>query len=175
MDTTEMISEDIVSIVSQDKEEPWGDDEFEELVKTLPKEKNWYGTHLYFYQGFWCPSSVFRAMISFKKHFHALDSDIFLPSIPKSGTTWLKALTFSINSQWKKIPCSAQDLTNLFHSFEYDLYLKNPCPDLENSYPYQPRIVSTHAPFAFLPPSLKDSNSKIVYICRNPMDLFISL
>ncbi|KAK6243570.1 hypothetical protein QUC31_009979 [Theobroma cacao] len=96
MDATEIISEDIASIVPQDKEEPWDDDEFQELVQTLPKEKGWYGTHLYFYQGFWCSSRVFRAMISFQKHFQALDSDIFLKSIPKSGTTWLKALTFSI-------------------------------------------------------------------------------
>ncbi|WRX24779.1 Sulfotransferase domain - like 10 [Theobroma cacao] len=142
--------------VPQDKEEPWDDDEFQELVQTLPKEKGWYGTHLYFYQGFWCSSRVFRAMISFQKHFQALDSDIFLKSIPKSGTTWLKALTFSI-------------------SFEFDLYLNNPCPDLENSCPYQPRMFSTHLPYASLSPSIKDSNSKIVYICRNPMDMFISL
>ncbi|KAK6243567.1 hypothetical protein QUC31_009978 [Theobroma cacao] len=179
MDTTEMISKDIVSIVSQDKEEPWDDDEFQELVQTLPKEKNWYGTHLYFYQGFWCASRVFRAMICFQKHFQALDSDIFLTSIPKSGTTWLKALTFSIvnRNQFarEENPLLSSNPHQLVPVFEYDLYLNNPCPDLENSCPYQPRMFSTHLPYAFLPPSIKDSNSKIVYICRNPMDMFISL
>lgn len=174
-----MIAKDSVSIVSQDKEEPWDDDEFQELVQTLPKDKNWYGTHLFFYQGFWCASRVFRAMICFQKHFQALDSDIFLTSIPKSGTTWLKALTFSIvnRNQFarEENPLLSSNPHQLVPVFEYDLYLNNPCPDLENSCPYQPRMFSTHLPYAFLPPSIKDSNSKIVYICRNPMDMFISL
>ncbi|KAL6327626.1 hypothetical protein AAG906_022047 [Vitis piasezkii] len=37
-----------------------------------------------------------------------------------------------------------------------------------------PRIFATHAPYSLLPHSVKDSNCRIVYICRNPLDQFIS-
>ncbi|WRX24787.1 Sulfotransferase domain - like 10 [Theobroma cacao] len=54
-----------------------------------------------------------------------------------------------------------------------NLYLKNHSPNLENI--PQPRLFAAHTPYASLPPSVKEcSTSKIVYICRNPMDMFIS-
>ncbi|XP_022743973.1 cytosolic sulfotransferase 15-like [Durio zibethinus] len=180
MDATE-IAKDINIVPTpqdEDHEVNW-EDEFQELMQTLPKEKSWYGRDLYFYQGFWCPFSVFKAVISFQKHFQALDSDIFVTSLPKCGTTWLKALTFSIVNRnqfaMEQSPLLSLGPHQLVRSFEYDLYLNNPCPDLENSCVYQPRLLSTHIPYASLPPSIKDSNSKIVYMCRNPMDTFVSL
>ncbi|KAE8714465.1 Flavonol 3-sulfotransferase [Hibiscus syriacus] len=54
-------------------------------------------------------------------------------------------------------------------------YLKNHCPNLENVCVYKPRLFSTHIPYASFPTSIKDSNCKIVYMSRNPMDVFISL
>lgn len=42
-------------------------------------------------------------------------------------------------------------------------------PNLEN---VEPRLFSTHMPYASLPPSIHTSNCKIVYICRN---LFVSV
>ncbi|EOY13565.1 Sulfotransferase 2A [Theobroma cacao] len=73
-----------------------GDKLMEELVQTLPQEKNWVGYTLYQYQGFWYPLVAAKAIISFQSHFKAHDTDIFLITTPKSGTTWLKALIFSI-------------------------------------------------------------------------------
>ncbi|XVF42623.1 hypothetical protein PTKIN_Ptkin01aG0379000 [Pterospermum kingtungense] len=156
-----------------------GDGEFQELMQTLPKEKSWYRDNLFFYQGFWCPSPVLKPVVSFQKHFQALDSDIIVTSFPKCGTTWLTALTFSIvnRNQFPKeenplLKLGPHDLVRLFW---FDLYLNNPFPDLENSCPYQPLVFSTHIPHASLPPSIKESKAKIIYICRNPMDMFISL
>ncbi|OMO70357.1 hypothetical protein COLO4_28642 [Corchorus olitorius] len=179
METSEIISKNNVSISSpSQEEEPWDDEKFQELVESLPKAKGYYGP-LYFYQGFWCPSFSFKGFISFQKYFQALDTDIILVSMPKSGTTWLKALIFSIANRHK---FSLQDnpLLNLGpHSLvpflESDLYLKTPNPNFENC-PNHPRILSTHTPYASLPPSIKDDHSKckIVYVCRNPMDVFIS-
>ncbi|XVF30723.1 hypothetical protein REPUB_Repub16aG0083100 [Reevesia pubescens] len=178
MDTTEISKDNTASTGQDHKEESW-DDEFEALVQTLPKERSWlYAYHLYFYQGFWCTSLVLKPVISFQKHFQALDSDIIVTSFPKCGTTWLKALTFSIvnRNQFPKEqnPLLSLGPHQLVRFFEFDLYLNNPSPDLENSSLYQPRLFSTHIPYASLPTSIKHSNSKIVYICRNPMDMFIS-
>ncbi|XP_022744281.1 cytosolic sulfotransferase 15-like [Durio zibethinus] len=178
MDTTEISKDNIVS-TPKDEEETW-DEELQELVQTLPKERNWINAdHLYFYQGFWCPSGALKAVISFQKHFQAHDTDIIVISFPKCGTTWLKALTFSVvnRNQFarEENPLFRSGPHQLIRFFEYDLYLENPSPDLENSSLYPPRLFSTHVPYPSLPPSMKDSNSKIVYICRNPMDMFISL
>ncbi|XP_017628641.1 cytosolic sulfotransferase 15-like [Gossypium arboreum] len=156
-----------------------GDDEFKRLVQTFPKEKSWTASNFYFYQGFWCPSIVLRAVISFQKHFQACDSDIIVSTFPKCGTTWLKALTFSTlyrnQFAWDENPLLTFGPHQPVRFLECDIYLNNPFPDLQNVCVYQPRLLSTHLPYASLPTSIKDSNSKIVFICRNPLDMFISL
>ncbi|KAL7177413.1 hypothetical protein ACSBR2_030720 [Camellia fascicularis] len=37
-----------------------------------------------------------------------------------------------------------------------------------------PRILATHVPYSALPGSIRDSTCRVVYICRNPLDQFIS-
>ncbi|XP_050209046.1 cytosolic sulfotransferase 15-like [Mercurialis annua] len=151
--------------------------EFQEFLSTLPKERKLDGTYLYFYQNFWCPSIAIKPIISFQNHFQAHDSDIILASIPKSGTTWLKAVLYSIANRTRFPTLNHSPLfTSSPHAIvpfiEFDLYLKNKFPDLE-SIP-EPRIFNTHAPYASLPSSITDSKCKIVYVCRNPLDQFIS-
>ncbi|EYU31476.1 hypothetical protein MIMGU_mgv1a024549mg [Erythranthe guttata] len=72
------------------------DHEFNELLQTLEQKTSWDGVQFVKYQGFWCPLFLFRPIMSAQKHFKAKDSDIILATLPKSGTTWLKALIFSI-------------------------------------------------------------------------------
>ncbi|KAJ3680312.1 hypothetical protein LUZ60_016590 [Juncus effusus] len=38
-----------------------------------------------------------------------------------------------------------------------------------------PRLLATHVPFGTLPESVLNSGCKIVYLCRNPKDTFVSL
>ncbi|GMJ01674.1 sulfotransferase 2A, ARABIDOPSIS THALIANA SULFOTRANSFERASE 2A [Hibiscus trionum] len=131
--------------------------------------------------GFWCSPFVLKPMISFQTHFQAFDSDVMVATFPKCGTTWLKALTFSTlyRSQFSRggieHPLLNSTPHQLVHFLEIDVYMNNPFPDLENICVYKPRLFGTHVPYASLPTSIKDSKCKIVYICRNPMDMFISL
>ncbi|KAJ6834511.1 cytosolic sulfotransferase 12-like [Iris pallida] len=37
-----------------------------------------------------------------------------------------------------------------------------------------PRLLATHIPFHFLPNSVVDSGCRVVYLCRNPKDNFVS-
>ncbi|KAK6229215.1 hypothetical protein QUC31_002347 [Theobroma cacao] len=155
-----------------------GDKLMEELVQTLPQEKNWVGYTLYQYQGFWYPLVAAKAIISFQSHFKAHDTDIFLITTPKSGTTWLKALIFSIVNR-KQFPHTQSPLltTNphdLVPFIEVSIYSKNQTPDLENGNFPSPRIFATHTPYGTLPGSILKSNCRIVYLCRNPLDQFIS-
>ncbi|TYJ11108.1 hypothetical protein E1A91_A11G252400v1 [Gossypium mustelinum] len=176
MEKTDMCNSSMVS-TSHDVEESW-DDEFQQLVQTFPKDKSFTGMNLYFFQGFRCPSIVLKAVISCQKHFQAFDSDILITTLPKCGTTWLKALTFSTlyRNQFARenSPLLTYNPHSLVRFIDYDFYLNDTCPDLENCTLYQPRLFSIHLPYASLPTSIKDSNCKIVYLCRNPMDTLIS-
>ncbi|KAH8512591.1 hypothetical protein Peur_056592 [Populus x canadensis] len=152
-------------------------DEIADLLSSLPKEKSWRSGYVYRYQGFWCPEMQIPAVIAFQKHFLAQKTDTILVTMPKSGTTWLKALAFSIMNRAKYTPsCSPLNSVNphdLVPFFEFGLYANNQLPDL-STFP-SPRMFATHVPYPSLPDSIKNSGCRIVYLCRNPFDNFISL
>ncbi|KAG5249838.1 cytosolic sulfotransferase [Salix suchowensis] len=151
-------------------------DEIQDLVAGLPGEKNWDGSPLYFFKGVWYPAFAIRGAISFRQHFIARDTDIILASMPKSGTTWLKALAFSVVSRNIYSPTESPLLTTPPHDlvpfFEMDLYSKHQLPDLEQL--PSPRIFSSHSHYEAMPQSITGSGCKIVYICRNPLDQLVS-
>ncbi|GMJ01670.1 sulfotransferase 2A, ARABIDOPSIS THALIANA SULFOTRANSFERASE 2A [Hibiscus trionum] len=179
MDAAESSKAKIVSLI-QDVEKSH-DDELQQLLHTLPREEGWVSGSLYLYQGFWCSSLALKFVLSFQTHFLAFDSDVMVATFPKCGTTWLKALTFSTlyRTQFARDEIEHPSLTSTPHQLvrqlEYDVYFNNPCLDLDNICVYRPRLFGTHVPYASLPTSIKDSKCKIVYICRNPMDMFISI
>ncbi|EYU36903.1 hypothetical protein ABFS82_14G063600 [Erythranthe guttata] len=153
----------------------------DDQLEKLEQRTNWDGWRIVKYQGFWCPLPFFRAALSAQKYFKAKDSDIILSSLPKSGTTWLKALAFSVanrstymsNIDTTQIsPLLTSNPHKVVPHLELNLYLNQENPDLEQT--SAPRIFSTHMPFHALPNSIPKSGCKIIYICRNPMDQFIS-
>ncbi|KAK9910573.1 hypothetical protein M0R45_034529 [Rubus argutus] len=154
-------------------------DECKELLVSLPKERGWITLEQYQFQGFWCSSALIQSIIAFQKHFQARDSDIVLATVPKSGTTWLKALTFAVVNRHRFAIKNHPLLTSnphhlvpfLVESNHYEI--TNLLPDLSSKFPDQPRLFATHIPFPSLGP-IKESNCKIVYICRNPFDTFVS-
>ncbi|KAL6227621.1 hypothetical protein ACLB2K_001578 [Fragaria x ananassa] len=147
-----------------------------ELLHSLPKERGWRSIHQYHFQNFWCPSVDIEAVISFQKHFQARDSDIVVASLPKSGTTWLKALTFAVVNRHrfdiKAHPLLTSYPHHLVPFFEMDLYINNRVPDFSSKFA-EPRLFGTHIPFPSLG-TIKESNCKIIYVCRNPFDSFVS-
>ncbi|MBA0624314.1 hypothetical protein Godav_009698 [Gossypium davidsonii] len=131
------------------------------------------------FQGFWIPSRIapISSIISFQKYFQALDEDIIVASKPKAGTTWLKALVFTIvNRHSYTLSNTPLNFTNphqLISHFEIKFYKENPNPDLSKI--PSPRLFSTHLPYPMLADSIKRSNCRIVYITRNPFDIVVSL
>ncbi|XP_065857402.1 cytosolic sulfotransferase 15-like [Euphorbia lathyris] len=129
------------------------------------------------YQGFWCPTMAIDGISSFQKSFQAQDTDIIIASNPKSGTTWLKALIFSITNRTQYTSLNTPLLTTnphvLLPFLEYHLFVDNLNPDLTDM--PSPRFISSHFPFLALPESIKQSNCRIIYICRNPFDSAVSL
>lgn len=117
--------------------------------------------------------------MNLQKHFKAEKSDILIATVPKSGTTWLKALIYSTLTRTRFLigsdshPLLFSNSHDLVPFLEYKLYANGAIPELSGF--GSPRIFATHVPYPSLPESvLTDSDVKIVYLCRNPLDTFIS-
>ncbi|KAK3437232.1 hypothetical protein EUGRSUZ_C01959 [Eucalyptus grandis] len=133
-----------------------------DLISSLPSDKGWDNPSLILYQGFWFPSWLFDGVLACQKHFQAHNSDIILVTSPKSGTTWLKAILFALLNRAKYSDPNSEQCHPLQTRNPHDLV-----PYLE--------LLATHLPYSSLPQSVRDSKCKLVYLCRNPKDNFISL
>ncbi|XP_026443051.1 cytosolic sulfotransferase 12-like [Papaver somniferum] len=159
-------------------------EEVKNLLSSLPKKNGWLtSAPLYQYQNFWYPAVQLQALLNIQRNFQALDTDLVVVTNPKCGTTWLKALSFAIVNRFQfhfDNPTSKQYhplLTNNPHILvpylEY-FYMIDQNPDLTCLSFGTARLLSTHIPHASLPDSIKDSKCKLVYLCRDPKDTFIS-
>ncbi|KAI3739332.1 hypothetical protein L2E82_29735 [Cichorium intybus] len=156
-------------------------DRYKEKIAAFPKEKGWMGLDLYMYQGFWYSSGdIFsiETTLAVQETFQVHSTDIYLATQPKSGTTWLKALAFAIvnRKRYKKSTLSTHPLRSAnphkcVPFLETDIAKKTPTYLPEN----QPRLFGTHMPYIALPQSIHDSGCRIVYMCRNPKDVLVSL
>ncbi|CAI9775187.1 unnamed protein product [Fraxinus pennsylvanica] len=152
--------------------------EFKDLIFSLPKENGWVASSLYKYQGFWHPIRHLQGIITCQRHFQAQDSDFILITTPKSGTTWLKAIVFTLMNRMQYPivqyhPLLSKSPHDLVPFLEHRLYVDNQIPDLSSM--NSPRLFATHIPFSSIPKSVQDSGCKIVYLCRNPKDTFVSM
>ncbi|OWM71891.1 hypothetical protein CDL15_Pgr017774 [Punica granatum] len=156
-------------------------DECRELLRSLPSEKGWLSTFLHLFQGFWYGTRHMNGVLYTQLQFKAQDSDVLLVTTPKSGTTWLKAILFALLNRsrylepHKKLdhPLLQKNPHDLVPSLELGLYVEDPNPDLSSF--TSPRLFATHLSHVSLPDSVKDSKCKLVYLCRNPKDTFVSL
>ncbi|WCJ24018.1 sulfotransferase 16 [Euphorbia peplus] len=145
------------------------------ILKECEKEKGWISDNpMYKYEGFWYNEALFKGITEARESFEGKSTDILLASHMKTGTTWLKALTFAITTR------------STFHDISSSpLLLRVPhdcIPLLEadlgkdsSSRATQDILIATHLPYTCLPVSVVDSGCKIVYIWRDPKDVFVSL
>ncbi|XP_065876512.1 cytosolic sulfotransferase 15-like [Euphorbia lathyris] len=150
------------------------DKKIKEMLPFLPKTLEGTISELVFYNGFWCPIYYLPGVMFIQRCFQAHDKDILVISNPKSGTTWLKALTFSIVNRTHYTRFNTPLLTSNPHDLvpfiDHNLTPPNPLTTTIAS-----RLLSSHFPFSALPESIKESKCRIVYICRNPFDSAVSL
>ncbi|XP_071737511.1 flavonol 4'-sulfotransferase-like [Rutidosis leptorrhynchoides] len=148
----------------------------EDIFKTLPQHTcSWSKDRmtLFKYQEFWNLQELIEGAILAQQTFKAQPSDVLLCSCPKTGTTWLKALSFAIITRQKFNEFTSPLLTTMPHDcvpfLEKDLEKikenhKNSC------FP----LVATHLPYTLLPESVITENCKIVYVYRNVKDVVVS-
>ncbi|KAK1296131.1 Cytosolic sulfotransferase 5 [Acorus calamus] len=169
---------------SMNSNEPTADQEsynrYKALISTLPSQR-WglNGMDLHQYNGFWFPRIPLEGLMAAQDRFVARPTDIILATFPKSGTTWLKALTFATINRTdvtgSNHPLSMLSKVNPHECVPFlsILYSDGRLPDLD-SLP-APRLFAEHIPFSLLPESVLGSGCRIVYLCRDPKDNLVSL
>ncbi|CAL5003377.1 unnamed protein product [Urochloa decumbens] len=145
-----------------------------DLVARLPTREGW-STPLTLYNQCWLRSHMLGKFMAVRDNFRPRGDDVILATHPKSGTTWLKALAFAISNRSR---CSLDD-------DDHPLRMTNPQKavpfigavggDLEylETLP-SPRLLSTHLPLSLLPPAVSTLGCRLVYLCREPKDAFVS-
>jgi hypothetical protein len=133
------------------------------------------------YQGCWLRPRAVESVKLVQEQFQARPDDVLLVTYPKCGTTWLKALAFTVTNRLLHA-AAGDDAHPLLASHPQDLVpflempyrqLQHPVAELEEI--TSPRLLSTHLPVTLLPSSVSDLGCRIVYLCRNPKDVFVSL
>lgn len=145
--------------------------------KISPQAKWWVDGQRIRYKGFWFKPEFITASEAIRAHYTPIPSDIILASFPKTGTTWLKALTSSI----LRHSSSTDDHDHLDHLnphevvpfLEIELFGETPSKDITKI--SSPRVFNTHLPLSFLPETVKTSGCRVIYITRHPADTFVSL
>lgn len=146
----------------------------EDLIRTLPTREGW-SQPMVLYKNYWCRPHLVGKIMLLQDTFKPRKEDIILATQPKCGTTWLKALAFTITNRSR-------------YSFsEHPLITTNPqylvpfieIPDPGRDHTYletipSPRLLSTHLPLSMLPPETSLRGCRIVYLCREPKDAFVS-
>ncbi|XP_018444311.1 cytosolic sulfotransferase 18 [Raphanus sativus] len=149
---------------------------YQDLISTFPHVKGWRPKAPFMkYCGHWWVQHILEGSLYAREFFQARPSDFLVCSYPKTGTTWLKSLTFAIANRSR-----FEDSTN-------PLLKRNPhelVPFIEIEFPLFPHIdvlqdkgntlFATHLPHELLPDSVVKSGCKMVYIWRDPKDTFIS-
>ncbi|TYI96193.1 hypothetical protein E1A91_D01G054000v1 [Gossypium mustelinum] len=90
---------------------------FSTLFGELPKE-TWCCSNLYSREGFWYTSSYLPVAMAARLNFQANDSDVFLTSSMKTGTTWLKAIIPTIMNPIGRMDDDNNDLLLKCHPNE---------------------------------------------------------
>ncbi|XP_058185578.1 cytosolic sulfotransferase 9-like [Rhododendron vialii] len=145
----------------------------------FPKVKYWRENVLYQFQGFWFNPKHLQATKQELDHFKPLPNDVILASFPKTGTTWLKALLYSVINR----PSSINQLvTNHSHelvpSLEMQVYgrpvANSPPGHFPSNTSSSTRILSTHIPYQILGETLNSSDCRKESLERPEKFFFIT-
>ncbi|XP_048548844.1 LOW QUALITY PROTEIN: uncharacterized protein LOC125528403 [Triticum urartu] len=144
------------------------------LVATLPAREGW-SEPLVQYHNYWFRPGHLERILLVKQAFVPRADDIILATQPKCGTTWLKALAFTITNRSRYGFIDHPLLTH--HPQHLVPFIQIPCAGTghTNIDPFGfPRLLATHTPMSLLPPGMRSLGCRVVYLCRDPKDALVS-
>ncbi|SPP75763.1 sulfotransferase 1C4 [Drosophila guanche] len=133
-------------------------------------------------------------------NFEARPNDVWIVTVPRSGTTWTQELIWLLANGLDFEQAQRRPLTERFPFFEFPLFMHSqvkaelleenhhsagaaefiekisrPGYEVLSEVPSsERRFIKTHFPFSLLPPSVLQNKCKIVYVSRNPKDVAVS-
>lgn len=128
-------------------------------------------TELYtLYKGVYVPSSLHPPeSLRYYEEFAFRPDDILIVTYPKSGTTWMQEMLPLIISGGD--PASIETL----HNWDRVPWLEeNRALTLNLEKRPSPRMFTTHFHYSMMPPSFFEVKPKVIYVMRNPKDVFTS-
>ncbi|XP_028332319.1 sulfotransferase family 2, cytosolic sulfotransferase 2 isoform X2 [Gouania willdenowi] len=122
------------------------------------------------YKGVYLPAALHPpTSLSFYQHFTFRSDDILIATYPKSGTTWTQEIIPLIISggdaasvetlpNWDRVPWLEESRASLLKLEERP----------------SPRMFTTHFHYNMMPESFFQVRPKVIYVMRNPKDVFTS-
>ncbi|KAL4296210.1 hypothetical protein GQ457_12G005530 [Hibiscus cannabinus] len=163
-------------------------EKYVEEISNLPKAQGWRPLRdLCLYQNFWFFPFFLQGALHARDHFRPRPTDIFLCSSMKTGSTWLKALSFTIVTRGSHrldgsdptIPLRTTVPHDCIPFLEFNEYSTTTTTTTTTTTVAAEgskiQLYASHLPYTCLPKSIHDSNCRIVYICRDPKDTFVSM
>jgi estrone sulfotransferase len=144
------------------------------IIYKLPSREAW-SERMVLFNNYWFHPSFAKSILHVQDSFKPRPEDTILATNPKCGTTWLKALAFAITKR------SQYDFANhpllSRHPHEVVPFIEIPREAGDYSFVETlpcPRLLATHIPLSLLPTSIAECGCRVVYICRDPKDAFVS-
>ncbi|KAH8300635.1 hypothetical protein KR018_000478 [Drosophila ironensis] len=134
-------------------------------------------------------------------NFEARPDDVWIATVPRSGTTWTQELIWLVANKLNFEEAQRRPLTERFPFFEFPVFmhpkikeeLQEMNRDSQDALEFiekisrpgyealsevprsQRRFIKTHFPFSLLPPSVMENKCKvIIYVVRDPKDVAVS-
>ncbi|KAI4967641.1 hypothetical protein ZWY2020_020475 [Hordeum vulgare] len=152
------------------------EEEHADLVATLPSALEANGLKkLCLYQGFWIRDIHVPAAIALQRRFEPRPEDVIVASFPKSGTTWLNALTFATMARRAYPPAGADHPLRRLNPHQCLPFLEGLFQggrEAELEALPSPRLMNTHMPLPMVPSAVP--GCRVVYVCRDPKDMAVS-
>lgn len=152
------------------------------LVASLPNHKGWLRPLLFQYKGVWLHPETLPLALQVEGSFKTQDADLLLATPMKVGTTWLKALALAITRRRDHCPINDPHHPLLtinphllvpsleFQGIENLSEAASTAPSIVNQ-----RLYHTHLPYSLMVNAILASKCKVVYLCRNAGDTFVSM
>ncbi|WVZ67319.1 hypothetical protein U9M48_016415 [Paspalum notatum var. saurae] len=174
-DTTASSYDELAAISSESQQDI---DNVAALVSKLPTRHGWLLQSFVLYKNYWITPLILQSIMRIQTSFKPRHDDIILASNPKCGTTWMKALAFTITNRSRyelgtsNHPLLSRHPQELIPFVEVRHDTNGDLINYLDTLP-SPRLLATHMPLSMFPESI--SGSRIVYVCREPKDAFVSL